>query len=51
MSVGHSPNVPQFEPDIAKRPEEISAEEKQHAKQKIEGSLAPPVEETPAEQL
>ncbi|KAL5336126.1 phosphatidylserine decarboxylase-domain-containing protein [Aspergillus crustosus] len=42
MSVGHSPDVPQFEPDLPKRPEDVSLEEMQAAKRRIEGSLAPP---------
>lgn len=40
MSVGHSPDVPQFVPDLPKR-ENISKEEMQAAKRRIEGSLAP----------
>lgn len=42
MSVGHSPDVPQFEPDMPKRAENITQEEMQEAKRRIEGSLAPP---------
>ncbi|KAF7131295.1 hypothetical protein CNMCM5793_004409 [Aspergillus hiratsukae] len=42
MSVGHSPEIPQFEPDMPKPTEEVSLEEKQDAKRRIEGSLAPP---------
>ncbi|KAL4921993.1 phosphatidylserine decarboxylase-domain-containing protein [Aspergillus aurantiobrunneus] len=42
MSVGHSPGIPQFEPDLPKKPEEISLEDMQAAKRRIEGSLAPP---------
>ncbi|KAL4966009.1 putative phosphatidylserine decarboxylase Psd2 [Aspergillus stella-maris] len=42
MSVGHSPDVSQFEPDLPKRPEDVSLEEAQAAKRRIEGSLAPP---------
>lgn len=42
MSVGHSPEIPQFEPDMPKPTEEVSIEEKQDAKRRIEGSLAPP---------
>lgn len=47
MSVGHSPDVPQFEPDIRKKEdhlkkeEHVMIEEKQEAKRRIEGSLAP----------
>lgn len=43
MSVGHSPDVPQYEPDMPKK-EDISVEEMQAAKRRIEGSLAPPTE-------
>ena len=43
MSVGHSPDTPQFEPDLPKK-EDISVEEMQAAKRRIEGSLAPPTE-------
>ncbi|KAJ5749322.1 uncharacterized protein N7511_011018 [Penicillium nucicola] len=42
MSVGHSPDIPQFEPDMPKKAENITAEEMQEAKRRIEGSLAPP---------
>ncbi|KAL3466230.1 phosphatidylserine decarboxylase-domain-containing protein [Aspergillus heterothallicus] len=42
MSVGHHPDVPQFEPDLPKKPEDVSLEEMQAAKRRIEGSLAPP---------
>ncbi|KAL3453259.1 phosphatidylserine decarboxylase-domain-containing protein [Aspergillus insuetus] len=42
MSVGHHPDVHQFEPDLPKRPEDVSLEEMQAAKRRIEGSLAPP---------
>ncbi|CBF83232.1 putative phosphatidylserine decarboxylase Psd2 [Aspergillus nidulans FGSC A4] len=42
MSVGHSPDIPQFEPDLPKKPEDVSLEEMQAAKRRIEGSLAPP---------
>jgi phosphatidylserine decarboxylase len=41
MSVGHSPDIPQFEPDMPKKAENITAEEMQDAKRRIEGSLAP----------
>lgn len=43
MSVGHSPDIPQYEPDMTKK-EDISVEEMQAAKRRIEGSLAPPTE-------
>ncbi|CAG8352164.1 unnamed protein product [Penicillium salamii] len=42
MSVGHSPDIPQHEPDMPKKAENITAEEMQEAKRRIEGSLAPP---------
>ncbi|KAJ5135051.1 uncharacterized protein N7515_004329 [Penicillium bovifimosum] len=42
MSVGHSPSIPQYEPDMPKNTENITAEEMQDAKRRIEGSLAPP---------
>ncbi|KAE8351716.1 phosphatidylserine decarboxylase-domain-containing protein [Aspergillus coremiiformis] len=44
MSVGHRPDIPQFEPDLPKKAENISAEEMQAAKRRIEGSLAPPTD-------
>ncbi|KAL4897367.1 phosphatidylserine decarboxylase-domain-containing protein [Aspergillus ambiguus] len=44
MSVGHSPEVPQFEPDMPKKAEKVTLEEMQAAKRRIEGSLAPPTE-------
>lgn len=42
MSVGHSPDIPQHEPDMPKEAENITMEEMQEAKRRIEGSLAPP---------
>lgn len=42
MSIGHSPDEPQFEPDMRKEEENVTIEEKQEAKRRIEGSLAPP---------
>ncbi|KAJ5626202.1 Phosphatidylserine decarboxylase-related protein [Penicillium lagena] len=42
MSVGHSPDIPQFEPDMPKKAENVTIEEMQDAKRRIEGSLAPP---------
>jgi phosphatidylserine decarboxylase len=41
MSVGHSPDIPQYEPDMPKTSENITVEEMQEAKRRIEGSLAP----------
>ena len=46
MSVGHSPDIPQFEPDMPKKAENVTAEEMQDAKRRIEGSLAPPAGDT-----
>ncbi|KAJ5594009.1 Phosphatidylserine decarboxylase-related protein [Penicillium hispanicum] len=46
MSVGHSPEIPQFEPDMPKKEENITAEEKQEAKRRIAGSLAPPSDQS-----
>ncbi|GAT27884.1 phosphatidylserine decarboxylase Psd2 [Aspergillus luchuensis] len=44
MSVGHSPGVAQYEPDMPKKTEDVSLEEMQAAKRRIEGSLAPPTD-------
>lgn len=44
MSVGHSPDIPQHEPDMPKKAENITVEEMQEAKRRIEGSLAPPAD-------
>lgn len=41
MSVGHSPDIPQHEPDMPKKAENVTAEEMQEAKRRIEGSMAP----------
>lgn len=41
MSVGHTPDIPQYVPDMPKKSENITAEEMQEAKRRIEGSLAP----------
>ena len=41
MSIGHSPDQPQFTPDMRKEEKDISNEERQDAKRRIEGSLAP----------
>ncbi|KAJ5197792.1 Phosphatidylserine decarboxylase-related protein [Penicillium cinerascens] len=42
MSVGHSPDMPQHEPDMPKKAENVTAEEMQEAKRRIEGSQGPP---------
>lgn len=44
MSVGHHPDIPQFEPDLPKKAENVTVEEMQAAKRRIEGSLAPPAD-------
>jgi phosphatidylserine decarboxylase len=44
MSVGHSPDIPQYEPDMPKKAENITLEDMQDAKRRIEGSLAPPAD-------
>ncbi|GMG45860.1 unnamed protein product [Aspergillus oryzae var. brunneus] len=44
MSVGHHPDVPQYEPDLPKKAENVTVEEMQAAKRRIEGSLAPPTD-------
>lgn len=46
MSVGHSPHVSQHTPDMRKDDKEITEEEKQEAKRRIQGSVA---EESPDE--
>lgn len=39
MSIGHSPNRAAYEPDMKKK--DPTLQEKQEAKRRIEGSLAP----------
>lgn len=41
MSIGHSPDIPQYLPDMRKKSENVTLEERQEAKRRIEGSLAP----------
>lgn len=41
MSLGHSPNVESHKPDMQKPASEVTNEERQEAKRRIEGSLAP----------
>ncbi|KAL8933464.1 MAG: hypothetical protein Q9211_005771 [Gyalolechia sp. 1 TL-2023] len=41
MSIGHHPDQPQFAPDMRKNEENVTVEERQEAKRRIEGSLAP----------
>ena len=42
MSIGHHPDQSQFTPDMRKKSENVTLEERQEAKRRIEGSLAPP---------
>ena len=41
MSVGHHPDVEAYKPDMKKAEENITKEERQEAKRRIEGSLVP----------
>lgn len=41
MSIGHHPSQSQFAPDMRKKEENVTVEERQEAKRRIEGSLAP----------
>lgn len=43
MSVGHHPNQSPYTPDMRKDEENVTLEERQEAKRRIEGSLAPDV--------
>ena len=43
MSIGHHPNQSQYTPDMRKDEENVTLEERQEAKRRIEGSLAPNV--------
>lgn len=43
MSIGHSPEQLQHAPDMPKKEENVTLEERQEAKRRIEGSLAPSV--------
>lgn len=44
MSIGHSPHVGPHKPDMKKDEGEITLHDRQEAKRRIEGSLAPDVE-------
>ena len=44
MSIGHSPHIGPHRPDMKKDEGDITLEDRQEAKRKIEGSLAPDVE-------
>ena len=41
MSIGHSPDQAQYLPDMRKKEENVTNAERQEAKRRIEGSLAP----------
>ena len=41
MSIGHHPDVEPYRPDMKKDASEVTNEERQDAKRRIEGSLAP----------
>ena len=41
MSIGHHPEVGQHTPDMRKPDNEVSEEQREEAKRRIEGSLAP----------
>ena len=41
MSVGHHPEQLQHAPDMRKKEENVTMKERQEAKRRIEGSLAP----------
>lgn len=43
MSIGHRPDQSSYTPDMKKDEEYITTEERQEAKRRIEGSLAPNV--------
>ncbi|KAJ5730522.1 uncharacterized protein N7483_005030 [Penicillium malachiteum] len=42
MSVGHSPEISQHEPDMPKKAEQVTAEDVQEARRRIEGSIVQP---------
>lgn len=44
MSLGHSPHVESHKPDMKKDEGDITLEDRQEAKRRIEGSLAPDAE-------
>ena len=41
MSIGHHPDHSQYLPDMRKKEENVTNAERQEAKRRIEGSLAP----------
>jgi phosphatidylserine decarboxylase len=48
MSIGHSPDQHQHTPDMRKKEENVTQDERQEAKRRIEGSLAPALPSTAA---
>lgn len=48
MSIGHHPQQGQHTPDMRKKDENVTQEERQDAKRRIEGSLAPEMLPNPA---
>lgn len=40
MSIGHSPNEPQWTPDMRKNAEDVTEAEKREAKRRIQGNLS-----------
>ncbi|KAJ5733676.1 hypothetical protein N7493_002462 [Penicillium malachiteum] len=49
MSVGHSPEISPHEPDMPKRAEQVTAEDVQEARRRIEGSIALPAPTIPVD--
>ncbi|KAJ5965756.1 hypothetical protein N7481_012470 [Penicillium waksmanii] len=49
MSVGHSPDIPQFEPDMPKDAENVTLEDMEEAKRRIEGSSSAPRDPAPVD--
>jgi phosphatidylserine decarboxylase len=47
MSIGHSPHVSPHKPDMKKDQSEVTDREREEAKRRIEGSLAPEREGPP----
>lgn len=48
MSIGHSPDQPQHAPDMRKKEENVTQDEREEAKRRIEGSLASELPSTAA---
>jgi phosphatidylserine decarboxylase len=47
MSIGHSPDVPQYTPDMRKSEDEITEAEKKEATRRIQGNFA--MEQSPGD--